>query len=97
MFKPKSEQSLSITKSRALDKRGYLVISRDNFCQFCTKTYVVTPHLNCLDTVDQRWCLQIKLVKVLQNWGMVGCAKVLGKLSVLGHPTNLDYSRARAY
>ena len=26
-----------------------------------------------------------------------GCAMVLGKLPVPGRPTNLDYSRARAY
>ena len=40
---------------RALDKREYLVIIRDNFCLFCIKTYVVTPHLNCLDeTVQMR-------------------------------------------
>ena len=32
----------------ALDKREYLVIIGDNFCQFCIKTYVVTPHLNRL-------------------------------------------------
>ena len=34
---------------RALDKGEYLVIIRDNFCKFCKKTYVVTPHLNHLD------------------------------------------------
>ena len=33
---------------RALDKKEYLVIIRDNFCFFCIKTYVVTPHLNRL-------------------------------------------------
>ena len=38
---------------RALDKREYLVIIRDNFCQFCTKTYVVTPHLNRLSGTVQ--------------------------------------------
>ena len=27
---------------RPLDKSEYLVMIRDNFCQFCTKTYVVT-------------------------------------------------------
>ena len=32
----------------APDKREYLVIIRDNFCYFCIKAYVVTPHLNCL-------------------------------------------------
>ena len=31
------------------------MIIRDNFCQFCTKTYVVTPHLHRLDeTVQMR-------------------------------------------
>ena len=41
--------------TRALDKKENLVIIRDNFCQFCTKTYVVTPHMNCLDeTVQMR-------------------------------------------
>ena len=38
---------------RALDKREYLAIIRDNFCLFCIKTYVVTPHLNCLDETIQ--------------------------------------------
>ena len=33
---------------RAVDKREYLVIIRDNVCKFCTKTYVVTSHLNRL-------------------------------------------------
>ena len=31
------------------------MIIRDNFCEFCIKTYVVTPHLNLLDeTVQMR-------------------------------------------
>ena len=30
---------------RALDKREYLVVIRENFCKFCIKTFVVTPHL----------------------------------------------------
>ena len=39
---------------RALDKREYLVIMRDNFW-YCIKTYVVTPHLNRLNqTVQMR-------------------------------------------
>ena len=38
---------------RALDKREYLVIIRDNFCYFCIKTYVVTPHLKCLNEMVQ--------------------------------------------
>ena len=37
-------------------------------------------------------CLGLELLGV---W--LGGAKVLGKLSVLGHPTNLDNSRAGAY
>ena len=40
---------------RALDKREYLEIIMDNFCLFCIKTYVVTPHLNRLvETVQMR-------------------------------------------
>ena len=35
--------------SRALDKREYLVIIRDNFCLYCIKTYVETPHLDRFD------------------------------------------------
>ena len=34
---------------RALDKKEYLVIIKDYFCQFCMKAYVVTPHLNCFE------------------------------------------------
>ena len=34
---------------------------------------------------------------LIQSGGWSGGAKVLGKLPVLGRPTNLDYSRARAY
>ena len=34
-------------------KRGYLVIIRDNFCQFCTKTYVVTPRELPRDSSDE--------------------------------------------
>ena len=42
-------------KIRAVDKREYLVIIRDNFCQSCIKTYVVTPNLNRLvETVQMR-------------------------------------------
>ena len=40
---------------RTLDKTEYLVVIRDSFSQFCTKIYVVTPHLICLDeTVQMR-------------------------------------------
>ena len=44
-----------IMSNRAVDKLEYLVIIRDNFCSFCIKSYVVTPHLNRLDeTVQMR-------------------------------------------
>ena len=36
-----------------LQIREHLVIIRDNFCYFCIKTYVVTPHLNRLDKTGQ--------------------------------------------
>ena len=50
-FKPKP----SIRFNRGLDKKEYLVIISDNFCKFCIKTFVVTPHLNRLDeTVQMR-------------------------------------------
>ena len=29
------------------------MIIRDNFCQFCKKTYVVNPYWNCLDEMVQ--------------------------------------------
>ena len=42
-------------QNRAVDKREYLVIIRDNFCSFCLKTYDLTLHLNRLDeTVQMR-------------------------------------------
>ena len=41
--------------SRAVVKREYLMIIRDNFCQLCMKPYDVTPHLNRLvETVQLR-------------------------------------------
>ena len=46
-----------VAQSKLKDKREYLVIIMDNFCQFCMETYmyVVTPHLNRLDkTVQMR-------------------------------------------
>ena len=30
------------------------MIIRDDFCLFCTKIYVVTPNLNCLEMVQFR-------------------------------------------
>ena len=38
---------------RALDKREYMMIIRDNFCELFIKTYVVTAHLNRLEEVVQ--------------------------------------------
>ena len=38
---------------RALVKREYLVIIRDNFCSFFIETYVVTPQMNRLDKTVQ--------------------------------------------
>ena len=43
----------SAANFRALDKREYLLIIRDNFCLFCIKKYVVTSHLNRLDETIQ--------------------------------------------
>ena len=40
------------SKTRAVDKREYLVIIRDN-CLFCIKSCVVIPDLNC-ETVQMR-------------------------------------------
>ena len=37
---------------KTLDKE-YLMIIRDNFCWFCINSYVVTPHLNCLNETVQ--------------------------------------------
>ena len=37
------------------------------------------------------------ITSFLSPWGWSGGANVLGKLPVPGRPTNLDYSRARAY
>ena len=48
-------------------KREYLVI-RDNFCQFCTKTFV-TPHLNCLnETVQMRGSQHTVSVRNKKNY-----------------------------
>ena len=38
---------------RALDKMENLMINRNNFCLFCMKPYVVTPHLNRLNETVQ--------------------------------------------
>ena len=41
------------TAYRGLEKREYLLISRDNIMLILHKTYVVTPHLNRLDQMVQ--------------------------------------------
>ena len=41
--------------------------------------------------------LQLGSGTALLVWGWLGGAMVLGKLPVPGRPTNLDYSKARAY
>ena len=53
-------------------KREYFVIIRDNFCYFCIKTYVVTPHLNCLKERVHMWghniCFYADLTKIIPNY-----------------------------
>ena len=44
-----------------------------------------------------RWLYCNRKLTSIQYKGWLGGATVLGKLPVPGHPTNLDYSRARAY
>ena len=44
------------------------MIVRDNVCYFCKKTYVVTPHLNCLDeTVQMRVTIYGSDEKFMKN------------------------------
>ena len=56
--------------NRPLDKRECLMTIKDNFCSFCIKTYVVTPHLNCLIEMVQlrghniRFQSETRLVRV---------------------------------
>ena len=43
------------TPDQDLNKREKFMIVRDNFCLFCIKIYVVSPHLNRLiETVQMR-------------------------------------------
>ena len=51
--------------NRALDKREYLVIIRDNFCQFCTKSYVVTPHVTTYDFNEKIEKLSLNFHQIL--------------------------------
>ena len=45
------------------------MIIRDNFCYFCTKTYVMIPHLNRLDkTVQMKGhniCFYAEMTKII--------------------------------
>ena len=45
--------NMELVCMQTLDKRKYLIMIWDNFCHFCTKTYVVTLHLNRLDETVQ--------------------------------------------
>ena len=79
---------------RALDKREYLVIIRDNFCQFCIKTYVVTSHLNRLDkTVQMRghsiWFKEKKKIipQLSSNTPLTYRALVTGETRMQGLPS----------
>ena len=45
--------TLCLGFNKALDKREYLMIIRDHFCQFCIKSYVVTPNPDGSDEVSQ--------------------------------------------
>ena len=38
-----------------------------------------------------------EILRYISLWGWSGSANLLGKLPVSGRPTDLDYSRARAY
>ena len=40
------------------------MIIRDHFCEYCIETYVVTPHLNCLDEMVQVRGQNIKMVQM---------------------------------
>ena len=50
-----------------------------------------------MDATDSKFQLLTYPDNPFLTRGWLGGAKVLGKLSVSGRPTNLDYSRARAY
>ena len=52
--------------------------------------FLYRPGHNHLSANNMFWSLY-------NYWGWSGGAMVLGKLPVPGRPTNLDYSRARAY
>ena len=48
---------------------------------------------NTTEILEQKKKHQLKPRITKQQVGWSGCAMVLGKLPVPGHPTNLDYSR----
>ena len=60
--------------------------------------YKCTPDELQQERAKQKAVLPLKYLGALASSdGWSGGAKVLGKLPVPGRPTNLDYSRARAY
>ena len=69
----------------------------------CCHTCKLTSYLNfCIHTCeamsDSNICIHTcDAMSNLNTCGWSGGAKVLGKLSVPGRPTTLNYSRARAY
>ena len=50
--------------TKALDRREYLKIIRDNFSYFSFKPYVATPHMNRL---DRRFRLGVTTYVFVQN------------------------------
>ena len=60
---------------RALDKRGYLMIIKDNFSYFLLKPYVVTLLLNRLDETVQIMGHNIgfyaELTKIIPNYHQI--------------------------
>ena len=58
-----------------LDKREYLMITRDDFSYFSLKSYVVTPHLNCLVKTVQMMghniCFYAELTKIIPNYHQI--------------------------
>ena len=55
----------------ALDKGVYLVIIRNNFCQFCTKTYVVIHHLSPCDKSSDEVSQHMVSVRKKKNYTSV--------------------------
>ena len=54
-------------------------------------------HGHIIGSVFSFFFFFLSLFSITQGKGWSGGAMVLGKLSVPGRPTNLNYSRAKAY